>query len=60
MLLYTWKDVKRKLFLNKEKWGTFISDIETYTDEIIIRLEKETAVNDAKRILNRKIFKCRF
>lgn len=41
MLLYTWKDVERKLFLNKDKWGTVIVDIETYTDEVIVHLNEE-------------------
>ena len=47
MLLYTWKDVERKLLLNKDKWGTVIVDIETYTDEVIVHLNEEGTEKDA-------------
>ncbi|MBO5032497.1 MAG: hypothetical protein J6D08_11540 [Lachnospiraceae bacterium] len=51
MLLYTWKDVERKLLLNKDKWGTVIIDIETYTDEVIVQLNEKEMVNAASNIL---------
>lgn len=50
MLLYTWKDVERKLLLNKDKWGTVIVDIETYTDEVIVHLNEEDAEKDADNL----------
>lgn len=55
VLLYTWKDVERKLLLNKEQWESVIADIETYTDEITIYLKEnsneELAVKQLKAIL---------
>lgn len=55
VLLYTWKDVERKLLLNKEQWKSVIADIETYTDEITIYLKEnsneELAVKQLKAIL---------
>ncbi len=52
MLLYTWKDIERKLLLNKEKWRTVIVDIETYISEIIIYLSDKETENSAQAILN--------
>ncbi len=40
MLLYTWKDVERKLLLNKNQWNDVIIDIETYVNELVIYLNK--------------------
>ena len=58
MLLYTWKDVERKLLLNKDKWGTVIVDIELYTDEVIIHLNGEgiekKAIDLLDEILDKK------
>lgn len=47
MLLYTWKDVERKLLLNKEHLEPVIVDIETYTNELIIYLKDETDKDSA-------------
>ena len=55
MMLYTWKDIERKLLLNKDKWHGAISDTEIYTDEIIIYLKEEQSEEGAKKIL-REIF----
>ena len=52
MLLYTWKDVERKLLLNKDKWGTVIVDIETYTDEVIVHLNEEGTEKDADNLFD--------
>lgn len=52
MLLYTWKDVERKLLLNKDKWGTVIVGIETYTDDVIVHLNGEGMEKDAANILD--------
>ena len=52
MLLYTWKDVERKLLLDKNKWGTTIIDIETYIDELIVYLNENEDVKSAKSILD--------
>lgn len=52
MLLYTWKDVERKLFLNKDKWGTVIVDIETYTNEVIVHLNEEGTEKDADTLFD--------
>ncbi len=52
MLLYTWKDVERKLLLNKDKWGTVIADAEVYTDEIIIHYSEKEADNTVSNILS--------
>ena len=52
MLLYTWKDVERKLLLNKDKWGTVIVDIETYTDEVIVHLNEEGTEKDADTLFD--------
>ncbi len=52
MFLYTWKDVERKLLLNKKKWGEIIYDIETYTNEIIIYLNEEKTESSAEAILD--------
>lgn len=51
MLLYTWKDIERKLLLNKDKWGTIITDIEVYTFEVLIYLNEENTENIASDIL---------
>lgn len=52
MLLYTWKDVERKLLLNKDTWKDIIINIETYTDEIIIYLASGKSPNAAEDILH--------
>lgn len=52
MLLYTWKDIERKLLLNKDKWSLTIADVETYTDELIIYLKEKTAKSIAENTLN--------
>ncbi len=51
MMLYTWKDIERKLLLNKGKWREVISDTEIYTDEVIIHLKEGQVGIDAKKIL---------
>ncbi len=43
MMLYTWKDVERKLLLDKDEWLDVIVDVEIYSDEVIIHLEKNAA-----------------
>lgn len=52
MLLYTWKDVERKLLLNKDTWRDIIINIETYTDEVIIYLASGKSPNAAEDILH--------
>lgn len=52
MMLYTWKDIERKLLLNKGKWRGVISDTEIYTDEVIIHLKEGQVEIDAKKILS--------
>jgi len=52
MLLYTWKDIERKLLLNKDKWEAVIIDIETYINEIIIYLNDKKDEDYANVILN--------
>lgn len=59
MMLYTWKDIERKLLLNKDKWQGVISDTEIYTDEVIIHLKKGQVKADAKKIL-RDIFERKY
>ena len=49
MKLYTWKDIERKLLLNKDKWQGVISDTEIYTDEVIIHLKEGQVEADAKK-----------
>lgn len=51
MLLYTWKDVERKLCLNKTKWEHVILEMETYTNEMIVYLVKKDFEDTAKQIL---------
>lgn len=51
MLLYTWKDVERKLLLNRDKWKNIICDIETYLDELIIYLLPDKSKDAAEEIL---------
>lgn len=55
VLLYTWKDIERKLQLNKDIWKTAIADIEIYTDEIIIYIKEKETVETAADLLY-KIF----
>ena len=38
MKYYTWKDVERKLFINKSLWKKEIVDIEVYASEVVIKL----------------------
>lgn len=52
MLLYTWKDVERKLLLNKNKWNIVISAIETYIDTVVIHINKESDKKLANGILS--------
>lgn len=52
MLLYTWKDVERKLWLNREKWKNIINDIEIYAEEMVIHLNNNDSVNAAKNRIN--------
>ena len=59
MKLYTWKDIERKLLLNKDKWQGVISDTEIYTDEVIIHLKEGQVEADAKKIL-RDIFERKY
>lgn len=51
MLLYTWKDVERKLLLNKIKWEDSILEIEIYTTELIIYLRDISLISDAEKLL---------
>ena len=51
MLLYTWKDVERKLLLNKKEWEHKILEIETYSSEIIIYIERTALINDVEMLL---------
>lgn len=51
MLLYTWKDVERKILLNKDKWGSVIVDVEIYTDEVIIHFSEKGSQEAASSIL---------
>lgn len=51
MLMYTWKDVERKLLLNKKEWEEKILEIETYTSEIIIYLRDMTLISDVEVLL---------
>lgn len=50
--LYTWKDIERKLLLNKDKWGTVIVDVEIYISEVIIYLNRKEDESFASNILN--------
>lgn len=52
MQLYTWKDVERKLLLNRDKWGSVIVDVEIYTSEVIIHLDEPKTINAAQNILS--------
>lgn len=58
MFFYTWKDVERKLLLSKDKWGTAITNIDVYSGEVIIYLDKieneSIAVNALEIILDKK------
>lgn len=47
VLLYTWKDVERKLLLNKDKWEGIIVDFEVYINEIVIYIDKTKTQEDA-------------
>jgi MinD-like ATPase involved in chromosome partitioning or flagellar assembly len=58
LLLYTWKDVERLLRLNKSVWSDTILDIETYVNEIIIYIKKDTE-GAARTILN-NIFQSKY
>lgn len=51
MLLYTWKDVERKLLLNKKDWKDMILEIETYSSEVIIYIESMSVINDVETLL---------
>lgn len=51
MLLYTWKDVERKLLLNKKEWEDKILEIETYSSELIIYMERMALKNDVEMLL---------
>ena len=51
MLLYTWKDVERKLLLNKKVWEDKILEIETYSSEIIIYIKSMDVINDVEMLL---------
>lgn len=54
MLLYTWKDVERKLLLNKNMWGDAILDFEIYFKEIIIHHSSsitQIAVKNTLRVI---------
>lgn len=51
MLLYTWKDVERKLLLNKKEWEDKILEIETYSSELIIYMERTALKNDVEMLL---------
>ena len=57
MMLYTWKDVERKLLLDKDMWMNVIVDIEIYTDEVVIRLKENAMESDAVSILKKMLGK---
>ena len=52
MLLYTWKDVERQIIRNKDKWGSVISDVEVYADEIIVCVNEKKTQKEAVLILD--------
>lgn len=51
MTLYTWKDVERKLLLERDKWLDVIVDVEIYTDEAVIHLKQKEMEETASKIL---------
>lgn len=51
MLLYTWKDVERKILLNRNKWKSVIADIEVYIDEVVVYVNNEKLKSSAEKIL---------
>ncbi len=53
MLLYTWKDVERKLLLNKDQWGSVIVGVETYTDEVIIQVNQTKMRQEVAAVLKK-------
>lgn len=53
MLLYTWKDLERKFFLNKGNWCQEIKDVEVYTNEVIIYINRSEDQNAVQNYLNK-------
>lgn len=52
MFLYTWKDVEWKILNERTRWGSIISDIEAYNDELIIYLKTEDNLDQAELIVS--------
>lgn len=51
MLFYTWKDIERCLFLNKDKWDDSISDIEVYASDMIVYVSTLDSLATVKKNL---------
>lgn len=52
MLLYTWKDVERKLLLSKDRWEDVIVDFEIYTNEVIVHINEKKTEEVVSDLLN--------
>ena len=57
MKLFTWKDVERRLRLNKEKWSGHISGIEVYPEELYVysNENKKDVLSLLSKVLNCRI-----
>ena len=45
VLFYTWKDVERHLFLNRDRWDKDILDAEIYSSDIYIYVKSLDNIN---------------
>lgn len=52
MLLYTWKDVERKLLLSKDKWEDIIVDFEVYANEVVVHVNEKKTKENVSDLLN--------
>ena len=52
MKYYTWKDVERKLYINKNLWGKEIVDIEVYSSEIVVKINNREKHNEVRKHLS--------
>ena len=49
MKFYTWKDIERFFYINKERWNSFFYRVEVYPDSIVLykheKIDNDTIVN---------------
>lgn len=50
MKLYTWKDVERKLLMNRDMWKDILN-IEVYSSELVVIINSQDKIDEARNVI---------